>query len=56
MPLTSSLLMAHDGSQHDSRLEMGKSITVNAANGTLTSASSTIVLTQDKPITWNNGT
>jgi autotransporter-associated beta strand protein len=35
---------------------MGRSITVNSGNGTITSSSATITITQDKPITWNNGT
>jgi autotransporter-associated beta strand protein len=34
---------------------MGKSITVNAAGGTITSSSTSITLTQNQPITWNNG-
>ncbi|PWU10020.1 MAG: hypothetical protein C5B50_26135 [Verrucomicrobia bacterium] len=34
---------------------MGKSITVNSAGGSIISSSSTITVTQDKPITWNNG-
>ncbi|PWU10021.1 MAG: hypothetical protein C5B50_26140 [Verrucomicrobia bacterium] len=34
---------------------MGKSITVNAAGGTITPSSVTITITQDQPITWNGG-
>src|ERR1035441_5794845 len=34
---------------------MGGSITVNSGNGTITASSSTITVTQDKPITWNSG-
>ena len=34
---------------------MGKSITVNSGGGTISGSSASITITQDKPITWNNG-
>ena len=34
---------------------MGKSITVNSGGGTISGSSAAITITQNKPITWNNG-